>query len=136
MLLEQLAEARINEAMEAGAFDHLPGAGRPLRLDDDSLVAPELRMALRVLKNAGFVPPEIGLRREIHELGQLVEALERQGDPQGRERAARRLGLLRMRLDLQQRGDTPLFLDPAYRQALLYRLEQAHPSGDTEGRPA
>ncbi|RME33436.1 MAG: DUF1992 domain-containing protein [Gammaproteobacteria bacterium] len=124
LLLDQLAEARIVEAMEAGVFDDLPGAGKPLRLDDDSLVAPDLRMALRVLKNAGYVPPEVGLRREIHELGQLVEALERAGDEDGREQAARRLGLLRLRLDLLHRGDGPLFLDPAYRQSLLHRLER------------
>jgi hypothetical protein len=38
MLFDLLAEARIEEAIAQGVFDDLPGAGRPLRLDDDRLV--------------------------------------------------------------------------------------------------
>ena len=58
-MLEFIAEQRIAEAIENGDFDNLPGAGKPLELDDDSLVPEELRLAYRILKNAGFVPPEI-----------------------------------------------------------------------------
>jgi hypothetical protein len=47
-------EARIEEAMPRGEFDALPGADRPLVLDDDRLAPEELRAAYRVLKNAGF----------------------------------------------------------------------------------
>jgi len=43
--------------MSRGDFDGLPGAGRPLVLDDDPLVPEDLRLAYRILKNAGFVPP-------------------------------------------------------------------------------
>jgi len=32
LLLDALAEARIEEALAAGAFDDLPGGGRPLEL--------------------------------------------------------------------------------------------------------
>lgn len=31
-----IAEQRIREACERGAFDSLPGAGKPLELEDDS----------------------------------------------------------------------------------------------------
>ncbi len=58
-MLDFIAEQRIAEAIENGDFDDLPGSGKPLELDDDSLVPEELRLAYRVLKNAGFVPPEI-----------------------------------------------------------------------------
>ena len=37
-LFEALVERRIVTAMAEGAFDHLPGRGRPLALDDDCLV--------------------------------------------------------------------------------------------------
>jgi len=57
--LEWIAERRIAEAVSQGAFDRLPGAGRPLELDDDALVPEELRIAHRILKNAGFVPREV-----------------------------------------------------------------------------
>lgn len=54
--LEAVAEERIQEAIRRGDFDNLPGTGKPLELDDDLLVPPELRVANRVLKNAGLVP--------------------------------------------------------------------------------
>ncbi len=57
--LRDVVESRILEARENGDFDNLPGKGKPLVLDDDALVPEEVRAAYRVLKNAGFVPPEI-----------------------------------------------------------------------------
>jgi hypothetical protein len=41
-----LAERKIAEAQARGEFDHLPGAGQPLALDDDALVPEELRRAM------------------------------------------------------------------------------------------
>jgi hypothetical protein len=57
--LKDVVESRILEAHENGEFDNLPGKGQPLQLDDDRLVPEELRAAYQVLKNAGFVPPEL-----------------------------------------------------------------------------
>jgi hypothetical protein len=54
LALELLAEQKIAEAAERGDLDGLPGAGRPLELDDDALVPEEMRMARRILKNSGF----------------------------------------------------------------------------------
>ena len=58
-MLELIAERRIAEAIANGDLDDLPGAGRPLELDDDPLVPEELRMAHRILKNAGYAPAEV-----------------------------------------------------------------------------
>ena len=58
-MLDFIAEQRIAEAIANGDFDDLPGSGKPLELDDDSLLPEELRLAYRILKNAGFVPQEI-----------------------------------------------------------------------------
>jgi len=58
-MLDFLAEQRIAEAVSRGELDDLPGAGRPLDLDDDTLVPEELRVAHRILKNAGVAPPEV-----------------------------------------------------------------------------
>ena len=50
-----LAERKIEEAIERGEFDDLPGAGQLLDLDDlDPMLPEELRMACRILKNAGM----------------------------------------------------------------------------------
>ena len=69
----RIAEKRIQKAMERGAFDNLPNRGKPLNLDSDSWIPPDLRMAYKVLKNAGFVPPEVELRKEILSLRELID---------------------------------------------------------------
>jgi len=56
-LLGQIAERQILQAAQRGEFDDLPGAGRPLQLDDDALIPEELRAGYRLLKNAGYLPP-------------------------------------------------------------------------------
>ena len=48
-----------------GLFDNLPGAGKPLQLDVDTLVPEEVRVGYRMLKNAGFAPPWIELQKNI-----------------------------------------------------------------------
>ncbi len=62
-VIQSIAERRIEESMARGDFDDLPGRGRPLELEDDSHVPPELRMAYKVLRNAGCVPPELAERK-------------------------------------------------------------------------
>ena len=59
MLIDQIAERHIQQAIERGEFDDLPGAGRPLGLEDDALVPEELRAGYRLLRNAGYLPPEL-----------------------------------------------------------------------------
>ena len=74
--LDSLVERRIREAQERGEFDDLPGSGAPLALDDDPLVPEDLRVPYRLLKNAGFIPPELEAFREIRELEQLIQVAD------------------------------------------------------------
>jgi len=83
--LDELIERRIDEARRQGAFDDLPGAGRPLDLDDDRLVPEELRVAYRILKNAGYLPPEVEVLRDVDTL--LGQALDVDAADEGRARA-------------------------------------------------
>ncbi len=118
-LLDQIAEARIQEAIEQGELRDLPGAGKPLRLDDDSAIPEELRVAYRILKNAGFLPPELQLRKEVREAEQLLQQL-----PEGEcSRARARLELLQLRLAASRRQPINLLLEDRYRQRLLERLD-------------
>jgi hypothetical protein len=55
----------IREARESGAFDDLPGKGKPIQWDDDSLVPEDQRMAHRLLKNNNFTLDWIQLGQEI-----------------------------------------------------------------------
>jgi Domain of unknown function (DUF1992) len=89
-MLDFLAERRIAEAVSRGELDDLPGAGRPLALDDDALVPEELRVAYRILKNAGFVPPEVETLNEIAQLERLA---------MGNATAVKKLALLKARVE-------------------------------------
>ena len=44
----------IREARERGDFDQLPGKGKPLQWDDDSMVPDDQRTVQRLLKNNGY----------------------------------------------------------------------------------
>jgi hypothetical protein len=96
-MLEFLAERKIAEAIAKGELDDLPGAGRPLDLDDDTLVPEELRLAYRILKNAGFVPPELEALNRIEQLEAVVS--DTNADAAARSRAVRKLALLRTRIE-------------------------------------
>jgi hypothetical protein len=87
-----LAERRIAEAVSRGELDDLPGAGKPLALDDDALVPEDLRVAYRILKNAGFIPPEAQNLKEIAQLERLVKA---GGDAAKKEKLLQKIALLR-----------------------------------------
>jgi len=111
---DAIAERRIREAQERGEFDNLPGIGAPLALDDDPLVPAELRVAYRLLKNAGFIPPELAAHREIRDLEQLLQAAETDGERQHllarinflltRTSAGRRRGQLQVEADYYERN--------------------------------
>jgi DnaJ homolog subfamily C member 28 len=57
-------ERLIREAQERGEFDRLPGAGKPLQLEDDRW-AGDWAMAYHVVRLAGETLPWIALGREI-----------------------------------------------------------------------
>ena len=115
--LDHLAEQRIEAAIAAGDLDNLPGAGRPLQLDDDPLVPEELRLAYRVLRNAGFVPPELQTRAELAS----VQALLRHAtDDAQRKRAVARLALLEAKLELDGRS----LPRGAYRDRIVNRIDR------------
>jgi hypothetical protein len=94
-LFDQLAEERIREAQERGEFDDLAGKGKPLVFEDDSMVPEDLRMAYKVLKNSGHLPPEVDAERDIRSTADLLHHAE---DEQERCRQMRKLNYLMSRL--------------------------------------
>ncbi|HXF86642.1 MAG TPA: DUF1992 domain-containing protein [Anaerolineales bacterium] len=72
MNLERIAETIIQEAMERGDFDNLPGKGKPIDLTEYFETPEDVRVAQSVLKSAGFVPREVELLREIAKLQQTL----------------------------------------------------------------
>ncbi|MEW6613283.1 MAG: DnaJ family domain-containing protein [Pseudomonadota bacterium] len=120
-IIEKLAEERILEAMQRGEFDNLPGAGKPLQLEDLSMVPAELRMAYKVLKNAGCLPPELELQREIRQLSDLLGAVEDAGE---RQRAIKRLDYLMGKLSLMRGREVNVQIEAGYYEKLLRKLEK------------
>ena len=106
-----IAERRITEAVAAGAFDRLPGAGRPLEIEDASAIPEELRAGYLLLRSAGVLPEELTLRKELLTLADLLRACTDPAERQSLEER-RRLVLLkhdvlleraRLELDLTRR---------------------------------
>ncbi|MBI3303694.1 MAG: DUF1992 domain-containing protein [Deltaproteobacteria bacterium] len=96
----RVVEERIREAQKAGAFDNLPGKGKPLELADLSWVPEDLRMAYHVLRNAHVLPPEAQLRKEIHTLQDLLKYVE---DEEERRAMLKDVEWKVIRLDLLRR---------------------------------
>jgi len=63
----RIAERKIQEAIDEGKFDNLPGKGKPLNLDDDPFTPQHLRMANRILKNAGVLPDWLQVEQELEQ---------------------------------------------------------------------
>ncbi|MCL5024466.1 MAG: DUF1992 domain-containing protein [Nitrospirae bacterium] len=75
-IFRKIAERRIQEAIENGEFDNLSNRGKPVDLEDDRFVPEDLRVAYRVLRNAGCLPPELELRNEIISLRSMITSLD------------------------------------------------------------
>jgi hypothetical protein len=75
-ILARIAEQKIREAMERAEFDNLPFHGVRIVPEDLSAVPEALRMGYKVMKNAGLLPPEMQLKKEMVSLQQLLDACE------------------------------------------------------------
>lgn len=74
-VIELIADRKIEEAMQQGKFDDLPGKGKPLPLDEEWFAPPELRPAIRLLKSAGVLPDWLERAREIERLREDAQRL-------------------------------------------------------------
>lgn len=124
IVFQKIAEQRIQDALERGEFDNLSGAGKPLELDTNPFVPTELRMAYKVLKNAGVVPQEVETHNEIRSLEAMLADME---DEAERLRATTRLSLLRLRLDMSRPGGRGLALAGHNHDRVVERLARKTP---------
>ncbi len=60
-----LVDEQIQDALRSGHFTDLPGAGKPLKLDDDPNTPPHLRMAYKLLRDNDYVPDWIAQGQQI-----------------------------------------------------------------------
>lgn len=74
--------------MERGDFDNLPGAGKPLDLNENPYTPSDWQLAFKVLKDAGVAPEWIEQGKEIRdELRALMTLLAQQSRWQQERRA-------------------------------------------------
>lgn len=126
-LLDALVEQRIAAAAARGEFDDLPGAGAPQHLDDDLLVPEEVRVANRILKNAGFVPPAV---EQLRSLRHLQDELNAASDNATRCRLQAKLLALDMALE-SLRGE-PTVVPREYCRRIAERLTERVLAGEND----
>ena len=117
---EKIIESRIQKAQEQGAFEDLPGSGRPLALEDDRHIPEDLRLAHKVLKNADCLPPEVQLRKEIRTTEDLLVGMT---DMTQKYRTTKKLNLLILKLNAMRNRHATFDIPQHYLAEVVDRLD-------------
>jgi hypothetical protein len=118
-IFRRIAERKICEAMEEGLFENLPGKGKPLDFEDETWLPEDLRVAYRVLKNAGHIPREIELRKEIINLKGLIDTMD---DNKERLKKVRELNFKIMNLNMMRKRPLNLEGFPEYENKIMEKM--------------
>jgi hypothetical protein len=116
---EKIVEDRIKKAQEDGAFDNLEGKGKPFVLEQGHPAPDDCRLAYKILKNAGYLPPEIELKKKITQAELLLEATDT-ASAQHRE-VTKKLNYLLTKLDFLRGGISSLITDK-YQENIIRKL--------------
>ncbi len=117
--LLSIAERRIAQAIEDGTLRTDSWKNKPLPLDDDSFVPDDLKMAYKILKNSGFLPPEVETRKEIQKLEDLISQTE---DEHQRLRQMKKLNVLLMKIDNQRSRPSSIEHDQDYYRRIVEKV--------------
>ena len=101
-LLEDHIGRSLSESQKSGELQSAPSYGKPLNLGDGYEETPEdLRMGYKILKDAGVVPPEVELMRQIEAQRQLIAGLADSDEAArtGRQRLSEMQQQLALRLE-------------------------------------
>lgn len=96
-MFDKLVEQKIREAQEAGEFDDLEGEGQPVNLEAYFNTPEGLRAGYALLKNAGVLPQEAVVVKELNEATARLEACR---DEKERERLRAVVRDLQLKYDL------------------------------------
>ena len=70
----KIAERRIKEALDRGDFSDLPLKGKPIELENNQEIPHHLRLAYKILHNAGTIPMEMQFKKEITSLQNAIKS--------------------------------------------------------------
>jgi hypothetical protein len=95
--LIDLITARIRAAEEAGEFDDLPGAGKPLPKCED----PENALINRIMKENGAAPEFVTLAKELRRLRAELAA---ESDGTRRREIMKDISMMDARIEIARKG--------------------------------
>lgn len=119
-IIQTIAERKIQQAMAEGSLADLSHwKNKPLPPDDMANVPEDLRMAYRLLKNAGYVPEEVAMQKEITRLEQVLAGCT---DEKEKIRQLKRIGFLKTKLECRMGRTMELGEDGPYFNRVVDRL--------------
>ena len=115
-VFKKIAEQKIQEAQKRGDFDDLHGQGQPLDLSDWDSVPEELRLAYKILKNAGYTPPELEIKKEIIQIEDLLASAK---DEKEKYRQIKKLNFLITKLNMMRSAPVHLEKNQHYFEKIV-----------------
>lgn len=117
--LASIAEQKILKAMEEGDLNSSQWKNKPLPLEDDHLVPEDLKIAYKMLKNSGYLPPELEDRKEIKRVEDLIASTE---DEHERLRQMKKLSVLLMKVEEKRAFSSNIALQDDYYRKVVERI--------------
>ena len=119
-IIQTIAERKIQQAMAEGTLADLSHwKNKPLPPDDMANVPADLHMGYRLLKNAGYLPEELALHKEITRLEQLLETCT---DEKEKVRQLKKICCLKTKLESRMGRPMDLGEDGPYYNRVVDRL--------------
>ncbi len=117
--LARIAEQKILEALQKGNLTNSKWKNKPLPPDDDHNIPDDLKMAYKILKNSGYLPPEVEERKEVQRLEELIAATE---DEHERLQQMRKLNVLLMKIDAKRSTPVNISHQDEYYRKIVERV--------------
>jgi hypothetical protein len=114
-----IAEQKIAQAMKEKSLTSEKWKNKPLPMEDDSFVPDDLKMAYKILKNSGYLPPEIEERKEIKRLEDLIASTE---DEHQRLKQMKKLNVLLMKVETQRSFSSNIASQQDYYRKVVERV--------------
>lgn len=114
-----IAEQKIAQAMKDKDLTETEWKNKPLPLKDDHFVPDDLKIAYKMLKNAGYLPPEVEERKEVQRLEDLIAATE---DEHERVKQMKKLSVLLMKVDAKRSFSSNIANQEDYYRRVVERI--------------
>ncbi len=124
-----IAEQKILEAMRERDLNSPKWKNKPLPLEDDGFVPDDLKMAYKILKNSGYLPPEVEERKEVKKLEDLIARTE---DEHERLKQMKKLNVLLMKVDARRPLSSNINSQNDYYRKVVERITLHSGSKDKE----